>query len=124
MDYRFHHLHLICRDLEQMIEFFTAALGAQLVARRKLGNADGAMLDLTGVPVWLRGLRPGEEIDAEPKGKRFGYDHIGVAVDNLYDAYLELVAKGITFTMPPANQEAKVAFFEGPDHLQVELFQP
>ncbi len=124
MDYRFHHLHLICRDLEQMIEFFTAALGAQLVARRKLGNADGAVLDLTGVPVWLRGLRPGEEIDAEPKGKRFGYDHIGVAVDNLYDAYLELVAKGVVFTMPPANQEAKVAFFEGPDHLQVELFQP
>ncbi len=124
MDYRFHHLHLICRDLEQMIEFFTGALGAQLVARRKLGNADGAVLDLTGVPVWLRGLRPGEEIDAEPKGKRFGYDHIGVAVDNLYDAYLELVAKGAVFTMPPTNREAKVAFFEGPDHLQVELFQP
>ena len=124
MHYRFHHLHVICRDLDQTIDFFTEALGAQLLGRKKLGNADGAMLDLSGVPVWLRGLRPGEEVDEEQRQKRFGYDHIGVAVDNLYDAYLELAAKGIKFTMPPANREAKVAFFEGPDHLQVELFQP
>ena len=107
MKYTFHHLHLVCSDLEQMIAFFTDTLGAGLVAARKLGNADGAMLDLTGVPVWLRGLRPGEEIDGESRKKRFGYDHIGVAVENLYEAYLELVAKGVSFTMPPRTGRPK-----------------
>ena len=31
MKYTFHHLHLVCSDLEQMIAFFTDTLGAGLV---------------------------------------------------------------------------------------------
>ncbi len=38
MTYRFHHVHLICKDLEGMINFFTEALGATLVARRNSGR--------------------------------------------------------------------------------------
>ena len=41
MTYRFHHVHLICKDLEGMINFFTEALDATLVVRKKFGTADG-----------------------------------------------------------------------------------
>jgi catechol 2,3-dioxygenase-like lactoylglutathione lyase family enzyme len=53
MKYNFHHLHIICKDLEQMITFFTDALNAKLVIRRKFGTADGASLDLQGITINL-----------------------------------------------------------------------
>ena len=60
MNYRLHHVHLICKDLEGMINFFTDDLGAALVARQKFGTADGASLNLQGTTVNLRvaGLNP------------------------------------------------------------------
>ncbi len=48
MNYQFHHVHIICKDLEQMISFFTDAIGAGLIARRKFVTADGASLDSKG----------------------------------------------------------------------------
>ena len=62
MEYQFHHLHVICTDLEKMINFFTKSLGGKLISARKFGTADGATLDLAGVPVYLRVARTGEEV--------------------------------------------------------------
>ena len=45
MTYHFDHLHLVCRDLEKMIDFFVGSLGAALIVRKKFGTADGASLD-------------------------------------------------------------------------------
>ena len=53
MTYRFHHVHLICKDLEGMINFFTEAVGAILFTLKKFGTADGASLDLQGTTVNL-----------------------------------------------------------------------
>ena len=47
MSFRFHHVHIICKDLEKMIGFFTEGLGADLVRRKKFGTADGASLAAT-----------------------------------------------------------------------------
>jgi catechol 2,3-dioxygenase-like lactoylglutathione lyase family enzyme len=60
MAYRFHHLHIICKDLEKMITFFTETLEAKLVMRKKFGTADGATLDLQGTTVNLRVSREDE----------------------------------------------------------------
>ena len=62
MKYRYHHLHLICSDLEEMIHFFSETLGAELVARRKFGTSDGASLDLSGVLINLRVAREHETV--------------------------------------------------------------
>ena len=51
MIYRFHHIHLLCSDLETTIDFFIGMLGAKLAARQKFGGADGASLDLNGTTV-------------------------------------------------------------------------
>ena len=47
MAYRLHHLHIICRDLEKMITFFTETLEAKLVRRQNSGL-------LTGLPWTFR----------------------------------------------------------------------
>ena len=62
MNYHFHHVHIICKDLEQMITFFTDALNAKLVARKKFGTADGASLDLQGITINLRVSREDEKM--------------------------------------------------------------
>ncbi len=124
MNYAYHHFHLICSDLEQMIRFFTETLGGVLTGRRAIRGAEGATIDLGGIAIWLRAAEPGEQPDAGPTRRHFGFDHLGLAVSNLQQAYEELTAKGITFTVPPASPTARIAFLRGPDNIGIELFQP
>ena len=124
MKYRYHHLHLICSDLEEMINFFSETLGAELVVRRKFGTSDGASLDLSGVLINLRVAREDETVVYGDSKTRFGYHHIGLQVDDLDAVYEELKGKGFSFSLPPTDGgDVKIAFFEGPDGIVLEIFQ-
>ncbi len=125
MKYRYHHIHLICRDLPTTEAFFTNDLGATLVERRKFGAADGAVLDLGGTRINLRTRREGDAITGDSSNPRFGYDHLGLQVDDLDAAHKTLSAKGYVFFMPPQQQgDLRIAFLKGPDNITVELLQP
>ena len=124
MTYRFHHLHLICKDLEGMIDFFTRVLGGTLVARQKFGTADGAKLNLQGTPINLRVAREDETIQADASQPSFGYDHIGLQVDDVDAAFQELQGMGYSFFMEPRDIPGlRIAFFKGPESITVELVQ-
>ena len=124
MIYRFNHLHLICRDLEEMIAFFVETLGAMLTVRKKFGTADGASLDLHGTTINLRVSREDEEISGDAHQPRFGYDHIGLNVEDVDAAHEELTKQGFSFFMPPTDIPGlRIAFFKGPDGISVELVQ-
>ena len=124
MTYRFHHIHLICKDLEGMISFFTEALEASLVERKKFGTADGASLDLQGTTVNLRVDREDEVMTGDATQARFGYDHIGLQVDDIDAAYEELKQRGFSFFMPPKDIPGlRIAFFRGPEEIIIELVQ-
>ena len=125
MRYRYHHFHLICSNLEHTENFFTGILGAKLIERRKFGTADGAILDLNGTTISLRKAREDENIIGDSLQPRYGYDHLGLEVEDVDAAYNELKEKGIAFTIPPTNIETgKMAFLKGPDGITIELFQP
>ena len=125
MAYRFHHLHIICKDLEKMITFFTEALEANLVERKKFGTADGASLDLQGTTVNLRVSREDEEIVGDASQSSYGYDHIGLQVEDIETVFTELQAQGFSFLVPPKDlPNLKVAFFKGPEDITIELVQP
>jgi len=125
MEYRFHHLHLICSDLDKMIAFLTTTLGGKFVAFRKFGTADGAVIDLAGVPLFLRVARDGEEITGNQKPLTYGCHHIGLKVEDLEARYSELKGQHFTFTTAPTSTPdgGKMAFFQGPDNLIIELVQ-
>lgn len=124
MTYRFHHVHLICKDLEGMINFFTEALGATLVARKKFGTADGASFDLQGTTVNLRVDREDEVMTGDASQTRFGYDHIGLQVEDIDAAYEDLKTRGFKFFMAPKNiPDLRIAFFRGPEEITIELIQ-
>ncbi len=125
MKYRYHHFHILCSDLEEMIGFFSENLGAELVERRKFGTADGARLSLDGVIINLRVANEDEEIVNDTSNLRFGYHHLGLEVEDVDAAYTELSEKGYTFTITPTDLgHVKMAFFLGPDNLIIELVQP
>jgi catechol 2,3-dioxygenase-like lactoylglutathione lyase family enzyme len=125
MAYRFHHLHIICKDLEKMIAFFTETLEAKLVMRKKFGTADGASLDLQGTTVNLRISREDEAIVGDASQSSYGYDHIGLQVEDIETAYTELQAQGFSFLVPPTDiPNLKMAFFKGPEDITIELVQP
>ena len=124
MIYRIHHIHLICKDLEGMIHFFTQVLGAELVARKKFGTADGASLDLQGSTVNLRVSREDEDLAGDASRTRYGYDHLGLQVENVDAAFEDLKSRGFSFFMEPTNiPDLRIAFFKGPEDITIELVQ-
>jgi len=124
MEYRYHHFHLICSNLEDTEKFFTQILGAKLIERRKFGTADGATLDLNGTTVNLRVKRGDDNIIGDSLQPRYGYDHLGLEVEDVDAAYKELKEKGITFTISPTDVvNGRMAFLKGPDGITIELFQ-
>lgn len=124
MIYRFHHAHLICKDLEQMITFFTDVLNARLVTRLKFGTADGASIDVQGTTVNLRVSREDETMAGDASQTRYGFDHIGLEVDDVDAAFDDLTARGFKFFMPPTDiPNLRIAFFKGPEDITIELVQ-
>jgi glyoxylase I family protein len=125
MTYRIHHLHLICQDLEGMIRFFTEVLHAGLVARQKFGTADGASIDLGGFTINLRKPREDESMIGDASQSRYGYDHIGLEVDDVDSLYRDLTEKGFAFFTPPRDipPNLRIAFFKGPENITIELVE-
>ena len=124
MSFQFHHVHLICSDLEEMISFFTETLGATLTERKKFGTADGATLDLNGTNIFLRVTREDDNIIEDPSASTYGYNHIGFVVEDLNAAYEELTGKGCVFSLPPTDAGGRaIAFIKGPDNIAIELLQ-
>ena len=125
MSYRFHHVHIICKDLEKMVVFFTEVLAAKLIDRRKFGTADGASLELDGATINLRVAREDEKMAGDASQSTFGFDHIGLEVEDIQIAFEDLTAQGYAFFMPPREiPNMKIAFFKGPEDITIELCQP
>jgi len=124
MIYRFHHIHLLCSDLQTSINFFTEVLDANLVTLKKFGVADGAVMDLEGTMVNLRVAREDEPVNEDSSRATYGYHHICVQVEDIDAAYKELSDKDIKFLAPPADAgENRIAFCKGPDDIVIEVLQ-
>ena len=124
MPFRFHHVHIICKDLEKMIGFFTKSIGAELVKRKKFGTADGASLDLQGATINLRVARADEKLEGDASRTVFGYNHIGLEVEDIEVAYKDLREQGYSFFMSPTDiPDLRIAFFRGPEDIVIELVQ-
>jgi len=117
------HIHLVCRDLQQMIDFFTQTFDASLITMKQFGGADGASLDLSGVTINLRVPQENEKI--LDSGKTYGYHHIGINVDDIDAKYEDLKGKGYAFSVAPKDidETLRIAFFDGPENVTLELLQ-
>ncbi len=124
MIYRFHHIHLLCSDLQSSIDFFTQTLGAALVTLKKFGTAEGAELNFDGITVNLRVAREDEPVNTDNSSPAYGYHHICVQVEDIDAACNELTDKGYKFITNPVDAGSnRIAFFKGPDDIIIEMLQ-
>jgi len=124
MLYHFHHVHLLCSDLESSIRFFCDILGATFVGYKTFGSANGASLDLNETIVNLRSANDNERIAGDSSIITYGYHHICVRVEDMDAAYSELCSKGIDFISTPKTiGDKQIAFIKGPDNIVVEVLQ-
>ncbi len=95
--------------------FITALSGSQTILR----------LCRRSLNINLRASREGEENLENASRTRYGYDHIGLEVEDMEAAFKKLTNRGIHFINPPRDKGNKItAFFNGPDNISVELIQP
>ena len=118
------HLHVYCSDLETSERWFRENLGAELVARRQLNGVAASELQLGGIRLVLGGNRPEDGLVA-PRPRPFGWDHIGLKVQDLDACAAALKRRGVVFEREPhqARPGLRIAFVTGPDDLRIELLE-
>lgn len=125
MSYRLHHIHIITKDLQRMMDFFAECFDVKQIAKTKFGTADGASFDLGGVTMNLRVANENETFHDGAAGKPYGWHHIGISVNDIEATYQKLTDRGYAFSVPPRTSDKGVrfAFFDGPESLTFELVQ-
>lgn len=118
------HLNLTVRDLDEMLDFYRNVLGFEIMVESEI--ADEAFCQGVGLPdasVKMAYLQlPGADFRIEmfqynhlmPKQRQLdlpneqGYRHIAFQVNDLEQAYKELMNQGVPFISPPVlvNQPA------------------
>jgi catechol 2,3-dioxygenase-like lactoylglutathione lyase family enzyme len=124
LDFRFHHIHVFCSDLEATERWFTEGLGATVANRADSRGVTGVTLKLGGANVLLRPAREGEVL--VPAGPRhFGPDHFGLQVDDVDATVEQLRGRGVYIEVEPwdFSPGARIAFIKGPDEVRIELVQ-
>lgn len=127
MKFTFHHAHILASDLNVMVAFLVDALGATVVRYRKFRAANGVILDLNGAHIYIREPEPGEDVSLAAPMSVFGWEHLGLEVDDIDAAAQKLEKHGGTFLVrprPSSTGKGKIGYFTGPDNVLFELIQP
>lgn len=123
---RIDHTTITVHDLERSIAFYTGLLGFAVDRRMWIPESQlnivflrlgDTLLELFGVPV-IRGTALSDVNEV------VGYKHIGLHADSVDDEYRRLSEAGVRFRIPPTNvQSVRIAFFQDPDGVDIELIQ-
>lgn len=128
MDFRFDHVHLICQDVDDMVDYFERVFGAERISYNPdFKGSPSAVVKLGDMRVFVRGLRPGETPSAIAPERVQGLDHFGVTVDDVEEAAKWLKARGAVFSVEPgpAGMGGRViAFVRGPENIEIEIVGP
>ncbi|RIK35417.1 MAG: hypothetical protein DCC57_23375 [Chloroflexi bacterium] len=113
-----HHVALRTPNFEAMEQFYSQTLGFPIV--RRWDDKRIIFIDIGSTTIELIG-REQATADTQPTG---GWDHVALLVDNVDEAYTELVEKGVRIRSAPVDAgEVRIAFFFDPDGNVLELFE-
>ena len=124
VSYVFSHVHVYASDPEATVSWLTNGLGGDVVSRHQYADYPVAtQVRLGGQIVQVRGRRKNERF-AEAGARAFGFDHIGLSVEDFAATIAALRERGVVpessfdngFSVPDG-----VAFVRGPDGLWVEI---
>ena len=117
------YLHTMVRvtDLQASIDFYTKALGLELLRTRESeqGRFTLAFLAAPGDADAQLELTYNWTPEAYSGGRNFG--HVAYGVDNIYETCERLMQAGVVINRPP--REGRMAFVRSPDEISIELLQ-
>jgi lactoylglutathione lyase len=122
------HTMVRVRDLDKSIDFYTRALGMQLLRRT---DFPGGRFTLAFVGYGPEESQAVLELthnwdQAEPYEIGTGYGHIALATPKIYEACSMFEKAGVKITRPPGpmkNGTRVIAFIEDPDGYKIELVE-
>lgn len=136
------HIAITVSDTQRSLDFYCGMLGLEQVEQHQLAAADvkkanaidnargqSTRLAATGTPGILIDLLEFFDLPKDSAAVRpgiVGATHFALSVDNLQDAYEELLAKGVVFdaepvTFPLHTGSVTVVFLSDPDGNSIEL---
>jgi catechol 2,3-dioxygenase-like lactoylglutathione lyase family enzyme len=119
------HAHYRCADLEKAIAFYQQTLDAEIVKRSEHSRRIIVTLRIGDTQICLSPMPPNSDLKLEANSKRLGTYHLAFLVPDLVAAVAECKRRGAKFVIENlmATPTRKVAFFEAPDGMQVELME-
>ena len=114
----FDHVHVCCTDLKGMIDFWTGAFHAEFLQYRSFGGADGAVVRLDGVNIYIKTFPQGASM---PDFSACGVNHIGLRVDDVNETLALLVENYGATILNKVSDDC--AFVAGPEGVMLELIR-
>jgi lactoylglutathione lyase len=117
------YLHTMVRvtDLQASIDFYTKALGLELLRTRESeqGRFTLAYLAAPGDAEAQLELTYNWDPEVYTGGRNFG--HVAYGVENIYKTCERLMEAGVVINRPP--RDGYMAFVRSPDQISIELLQ-
>ena len=125
MKFRFIYAGIRVRDLKRSLDFYTGVFGMKVVGKGTMPHG-GKFVQLRGP-----GSKQMLELNWYPEGSRFyteyaegsEMDHLAFIVKNVDKAFKQVVKKGASVAVSPAQSKGTEVYVKDPDGIWIELLQ-
>ena len=125
MEFKFDHVHLVCRDVDGMVDFFERIFGAERISySADFKGAPSAVIRLGDMRIFVRGIRPGQTPESVAPDSVQGLDHFGINVADVEKAAEWLKARGAEFSVEPTPRGMggrMISYIRGPENIDIEI---
>ncbi len=118
----FHHVHLRCEDLEGAVGYYEKMFDGEVLETVDVRGLKIVRMEVGGERIFLSPKLGDMEVEGTTGNPRYGVYQLAFTVDDLDAAVAELQARGAELEdLKP--QGLMMAFFKGPDNVQIELIE-
>lgn len=122
MQFTPHHIHLMSHDAMHAGRFYETMFGAEIEASKGANGLPRCNMRLGSQTILISTVSANVSQKASGPHSCLGLDHIGLRVEDVVSAVVDLESKGVRISMQPrSNGHATIAFVEAPDGVSVEL---
>jgi len=125
MPSKMHHLAVEVSDAERSAEFYCSLLGFTRGARHDFPDRGRVIIFVTLGDVAVEFLQAAEADPHVAQPKMVGFKHLCLHTDDVDGEIERLRQAGVKITLEPFDTEinSRIAFFEDPEGLPLELWQ-
>ncbi len=122
MAYTFHHIHLRCEDLDGAIDYYQKMFDGEIIDTVEVRGLKIVKMEVGGQNIFLSPKFGEMDVEATSGKPRWGVYQLAFTVEDLDAAVAELQKKGAELEdLKPEG--LMMAFFKGPDNVQIELIE-